>query len=288
MNAVINVNKPKHISSHGAVTRVKHHFGARKAGHAGTLDPMATGVLIICLNEATKIAGFLSDLDKEYFVRLKLGERTDTCDATGNITEQAPCPSFRETDILRILEQFTGRIQQVPPMYSALKKNGQPLYKMARKGLTVDRPSRTVTIQSIELKNIRPPFLDLNVSCSKGTYIRTLCDDIGQALGTGAHMVSLERTRTGPFRIEDAVPLDDLTSSHMGAFYSIDAALLHLDEILLDTDTYKKALNGRPFRFRHKTLQADQYVRLKSPEKILFGIGRVEGDTIKIARLLHI
>jgi tRNA pseudouridine55 synthase len=287
MDAVINFKKPKQISSHHAVTKVKRLFGVRKAGHAGTLDPIATGVLIICLNEATKITRFLSDLDKEYMVCLKLGERTDTYDATGNIMEKTPCPSFRKTDLLSVLEQFVGHIQQIPPMYSAIKKNGQPLYKMARKGLTVDRPERTVTIQSIALRNMHLPFLDLNVSCSKGTYIRTLCDDIGQELGVGAHMVSLERTRIGSFRVEDAVSLDDLPSYKTGAYYSIDAALVHLNEIILDKDTYKKAINGRPLTLHCKTLHANQYVRLKSPEKILFGIGDVDGDTIKIARLLH-
>jgi len=288
MDAVINFNKPKHISSHHALIKVRHLFGVRKAGHAGTLDPIATGILLICLNEATKITRFLSDLDKEYMVRLKLGERTDTCDATGKIIDRTPCPSFGETDFLNVLKHFVGRIQQVPPMYSAIKKNGQPLYKLARKGMTVKRTARTLTIQSIKLKNIHLPFLDLNVSCSKGTYIRTLCDDIGQALGVGAHMVSLERTRIGSFRIEDAVSLDELPSYKKGACYSIDAALLHLNEIILDTDTYKKARHGRQLIFNSEILQANQYVRLKNPEKILFGIGKVEGNTIKMERLLHI
>jgi tRNA pseudouridine55 synthase len=288
MDAVINFNKPKHISSHHAVIKVKRLFGVRKAGHAGTLDPIATGVLLICLNEATKVTRFLSDLDKEYMVRLKLGERTDTYDATGNIIERTHCPSFRETDFLNVLQQFVGRITQVPPMYSAIKKNGQPLYKLARRGITVKRPERTVTIQSLELKNIHLPFLDLNVSCSKGTYIRTLCDDIGQALGVGAHMVSLERTRIGSFLIDDAVSFDELPSYKKEAFYSIDAALLHLNEILLDKDSYIKARNGRPLILNSETLQPHQYVRLKNPEKILFGIGKVEGAAITMERLLHI
>jgi tRNA pseudouridine55 synthase len=287
MDAVINFRKPRNISSQNAVTKVKRLFGVRKAGHAGTLDPMATGVLIICLNEATKIARFITDLDKEYLVSLKLGERTDTHDSTGSIIEQTPCPSFTESDLRGILEHFTGQIKQIPPMYSAIKKNGQPLYKLARKGMTVKRPERTVTISSIELTHVHPPYVDLNVQCSKGTYIRTLCDDIGKALGVCAHMVSLERTRIGFFRIEHAVSLEELPSYNKGTYFSIDSALSHLNEILLDNDTYQKARNGRPVNVHFETPYTNQYVRLKSPEKILFGIGRIEGKTVKMIRMLH-
>lgn len=287
MDAVINFKKPKNISSQNAVTKVKRLFGVRKAGHAGTLDPMATGLLIICLNEATKITRFLSDLEKEYLVSLKLGERTDTYDSTGSTIEQTPCPSFTESDLLGVLEHFTGQIKQIPPMFSAIKKNGQPLYKLARMGMTVKRPERTVTIHSIELIHLHLPYVDLNVQCSKGTYIRTLCDDIGKALGVGAHMVSLERTRIGFFKIEHAVSLEELPSYNKGACFSIDSALSHLNEILLDKDTYHKARNGRPVDVPCGTLHTNQYVRLKNPEKILFGIGRVEGNTVKMVRMLH-
>jgi len=288
MNAVINFKKPKHISSQNAVTKVKHLFGVRKAGHAGTLDPMATGVLIICLNEATKITRFLSDLDKEYLVRLKLGEKTDTYDATGSIIEKRPCPPFKEADLIGVLEHFVGRIKQLPPMYSAIKKNGQPLYKLARMGMTVKRPVRTVTIHSIELIHVHHPYVDLNVQCSKGTYIRTLCDDIGNALGVGAHMVSLERTRIGSFRIDHAVSLEELPSCNKGAYFSIDSALSHLNEILLDNDTYHKARNGMPVNVHCEPPYTNQYVRLKNPEKILFGIGRFEGKKVKMVRMFHL
>lgn len=287
MDAVINLSKPKHISSQDAVTRVKRLFGVRKAGHAGTLDPMATGVLIICLNEATKITRFLSDLDKEYLVSLKLGERTDTYDSTGRTIEQTPCPSFTASDLRGVLEQFTGQVKQIPPMFSALKKNGQPLYKLARRGITVKRPERTVTIASIQLIHLHLPYVDLNVQCSKGTYMRTLCDDIGKALGVGAHMVSLDRTRIGFFKIEHAVSLEELPSHHKEACFSIDAALSHLNEIVLDKDTFLKARHGRPVDVPCGTLPTSQYVRMKNPEKILFGIGKVEGHTVKMTRMLH-
>jgi tRNA pseudouridine55 synthase len=286
MDAVINLRKPKNISSQNAVTKVKRVFGVRKAGHAGTLDPMATGVLIVCLNEATKITRFLSELDKEYAVRLKLGDRTDTFDSTGNIIEKRPCPSSTERDLLRILKNFIGRIKQVPPMYSAIKKNGQPLYKLARKGMTVERSARTVTVHFIELIRIHLPYVDLDVQCSKGTYIRTLCDDIGKALGAGAHMVSLERTRTGLFKIEDAVSIEELPTYRSSGFFSIDSALSHLNEIIFDNDSYRKAINGVPVSVRENHFE-NQYVRLKSPENVLFGIGKVEGTMVRMVRMLH-
>ena len=287
MDVVINFKKPKHISSQTAVTKVKHLYRVQKAGHAGTLDPIATGVLIICLNKATKITRFLSDLDKEYMFRLKLGESTNTYDSTGNIIEQIPCPLLSEIEILEVLKNFTGRIKQIPPMFSAIKKNGKPLYKLARMGVNIKRPERTVNIYSLELVHLHPPYLDLKVSCSKGTYIRTLCNDIGQALGVGAHMVSLERTSIGYFRIEHAVSFEDLTSSKTGLCYSIDSALSHLNEIFLDEDAYRKAKNGRTVPLHAERRFLNQYVRLKNPENILFGIGKVEGDAVKIARLLH-
>lgn len=287
MNMVINLNKPKNISSQQAVLKVKRLFAARKAGHAGTLDPMATGILIVCLNEATKITRFLSNLDKEYIVRLKLGERTDTYDAAGRIIEKTNCPSFTKADILGILDNFIGRIKQIPPMYSAIKLGGQPLYKLARKGMNVTRPERTINIYAIELVSLDLPYIDLKVLCSKGTYIRTLCDDIGKALCIGAHMVSLERLRIGTFRIEDSASIEDICSKK-DAHHSIDAAISHLREIILNEDSYHKARNGVPIVASLDKLHINQYVRLKGPENNLLGIGWVESDRIKIERLLDV
>ncbi len=307
-NLVINLNKHKDISSQKAVIKVKQFFAARKAGHAGTLDPIATGVLIVCLNEATKITRFLSDLDKEYIARLKLGERTDTYDLTGRIVEKTDCPLLKEADIREILKNFTGRIKQVPPMYSAIKISGQPLYKLARMGMNIKRPERIINIYKIDLVCFNLPYVDLKISCSKGTYIRTLCDDIGNALGIGAHVVSLERTRIGSFRIEDSASIKELNIKK-DACHSIDSAISHLNEIILNEDSYYKARNGMPIivpkiplypplkspsapLFRgdsggFENLYISQYVRLKSPENILFGIGKIENDRVKIERLLN-
>ena len=301
MNVVINLNKPENISSQQAVLKVQRFFSAKKAGHAGTLDPMATGVLLVCLNEATKITRFLSDLDKEYRVRVKFGERTDTCDATGSIIEKKICDTLRESDIRNALNSFTGLIHQTPPMYSAIKLNGSPLYKLARKGITVERAARPVTISEIEMVCFNLPYVDLRIVCSKGTYIRTICDDMGQALGVGAHMVSLVRTRIGSFRIEDSAGIEDPGFSKR-AVCSIDSALSHLGEIILDDYLYRRATNGIPIDTTSragnqmqnggwicpvKNLQLNQYVRMKSPDRILFGIGKVEQNRITIERLLN-
>jgi len=301
MNIVINLNKPEHISSQQAVTRVKRLFSAKKAGHAGTLDPIATGILIVCLNEATKITRFLADLNKEYVVRLKLGERTDTYDSTGIVIERADSHFIKESDIHKVLSNFIGHIKQTPPMYSAIKIGGQPLYKLARKGLSVERPERDITVHAMDLLSFHPPYLDLKISCSKGTYIRTICDDIGNALGSGAHMVSLTRTRIGAFRIEDSVLIERL-SNKKNPGCSIDDAVLHLKEIILNEESYAKAKNGVsiicPAICLSPPLLTDderipenssinQYIRLKSPQHVLFGIGKIENNRITIERLLN-
>ena len=287
MDSVINLNKPKDISSQQAVIKVKRLFGARKAGHAGTLDPLATGVLIVCLNQATKISRFLLDLDKEYFVRMKLGERTDTCDSTGNVIEKRNPFGLKETDIYCVLKNFVGQIKQIPPMYSAIKVKGQPLYKLARMGMEIRRPERVINIYQIGLIDFDQPYLGLKISCSKGTYIRALCDDIGKALNVGAHVVSLKRTRSGCFGIEDSASLDELQREN-NAVYSIDSALLHLGEVILDDESCDKAKNGIPVIMITANLAIKhKYVRLKNPENKLFAIGKLEQNRITVERLLN-
>jgi tRNA pseudouridine55 synthase len=308
MNIVLNLNKPKDITSQQAVIKVKKIFSAKKAGHAGTLDPLATGVLLVCLNEGTKITGFLSDLDKEYVTRIKVGERTDTYDSTGRIIEKKNSNHLTKKDIQEVLKKFTGQIKQIPPMYSAIKVRGKPLYKLARRGEDIQRPERMVNIYSIDLLDFDIPYLDLKVTCSKGTYIRTLCNDIGNDLGVGAHICSLERTRIGEFRVEDSVSIEELKNKFEGnsakrittplrvkeACHSIDSALSHLKEIILDKDSFYRVKNGmtiiapiKAFIKNSETIYINQYIRLKSPENILFGIGKMEGKTLKIHRLFN-
>ncbi|MEW6001739.1 MAG: tRNA pseudouridine(55) synthase TruB [Nitrospirota bacterium] len=284
MDIVINFNKPKNISSQEAVTGVKKIFHAKKAGHAGTLDPIATGVLIVCLNEATKITRFLSDLDKEYMVRLRLGQRTDTYDLTGKILEEHDYHSIEGSHISEVLKNFVGSIKQRPPMYSAIKMGGKPLYKFARRGLEIEIPERTVSIYGIDFLGYDQPYLDLKISCSKGTYIRALCNDIGNALGVGAHMVSLERTGVGKFRIEDSASIEEVENKK-DSWSSVDLALSYLKEIILDANSYDKARNGAPIIINLDKKYINNFVRLKDPKNILFGVGRVEYDRIKIERL---
>lgn len=292
MNIIINLNKPKGITSQQAVTKVKKLMKVRKAGHTGTLDPMATGVLLVCLNEATKISRFLLDKDKTYRARLKLGERTDTLDADGKLIEARDVPPFTAGHIVSVAKQFIGKIMQKPPMYSAIKLNGQPLYKLARKGIEVERVQRPVEIYDIELLQIDLPYVDLSVSCSKGTYIRTLCDELGLMLGTGAHITALERISIGSFSIDASVTFDTLgqgISDSSPCVSSLDHALSDLSEVILDETDFSRARNGIPLsREIVNGIPDNVYVRLKDPFGSLFGIGMMEYNKIAVARNLNL
>jgi tRNA pseudouridine55 synthase len=205
------VDKPVGPTSNFVLQKVKALFEARKAGHAGTLDPLASGLLVVLFGEATKFAGPALEADKEYLATLKLGERTATGDAEGDILESRPV-HVEEDRLFEVLKGFHGDIQQVPPMHSALKRDGVPLYQRARRGESVERAPRRVRISELELKRFEPPLVDIRVRCSKGTYVRTLAEDIGEALGCGAHLAALRRTASGRFRIEDARTLAALQS----------------------------------------------------------------------------
>jgi tRNA pseudouridine55 synthase len=291
VNIVIVLNKPRGISSHDAVTRVKKIFKVRKAGHAGTLDPLATGILLVCLNEATKISCFLSEMDKEYIVTAKLGQATDTHDAEGIVTKQTSGFHITGHDICEAYSPFVGAIEQTPPMHSAIKVSGKPLYKLARRGIEVERRARKVEIYMIELISYDSPFFTLCVSCSRGTYIRSLCHDIGEMLGVGAHVTELVRTRIGTFRLKDSAGLDELPLK-TSAIHSIDSALSHLSEIGLGGEELKKAKNGNPVPIDLLPKEFVQgmhshCIRLKDTDGKLFGIGKIAKGIIKIQRLLR-
>jgi tRNA pseudouridine55 synthase len=294
-NIIINLDKPLHITSHDAVSRVKRIFGVRKAGHAGTLDPLATGILLVCLNEATKITRFLMDMDKEYSALVKLGERTDTCDSQGTVIERRDVPELTKAQIEDAASVFRGTIMQKPPMYSAIKIGGKTLHRLARKGIEIERPERRVEIYDIRVRAVDLPYFDLSVSCSKGTYIRTLCDDIGSRLGTGAHLAALERTRIGFFALEDAVTIEGLNKEGLAlapngrSFYSIDRALSRLPEIILEEPEHRLMSNGIRIRSqRADGLPDDSFIRLKGPSGNLFGIGRIKAGVVGVERLLHL
>ncbi len=209
-DGVFNVDKPAGWTSHDVVAKIRATFKFKKVGHTGTLDPEATGVLPICFGKGTKIVSFIMETEKEYEATLRLGEETDTQDATGKVVRTAPVPAYLSEKLFGTLSAFVGTHLQMPPMYSAIKVGGRPLYEAARQGIEVSRPPRPVTIRQIELLSQAGRDVSFRVTCSKGTYIRTLCADVGAKLGVGGHLLSLRRTRVGSFRIADAVALDTL------------------------------------------------------------------------------
>jgi tRNA pseudouridine55 synthase len=208
LNGILVVDKPIDLTSYQTIDRIKKTLNPKKIGHVGTLDPLATGLLLVCLNGATKLAYFLQDLEKEYEGTMKLGEETDTQDAYGKIISKCAFVQKSKKEIEDAFFEFKGTIWQIPPMFSAIKKNGIPLYRLARRGEEVKREPRKIEIYKIEIKNIDIPYITFNVVCSKGTYIRSLVYDIGKKLGCGAHLTALKRLRSGNFTIEDALSLN--------------------------------------------------------------------------------
>lgn len=236
VTGILLLDKPQGWSSNGVLQKIRWLFQAQKAGHTGALDPMATGLLPICLGEATKFTRFLLDADKAYLATASLGVRTDTLDAEGEVIEQRVVPDLSEDAIATLLNaEFTGDLLQVPPMYSALKRDGKKLYELARQGIEIEREARPVHIHRLEMLGYQSPQLHLDVDCSKGTYIRTLVDDIGTALGCGAHLSALRRTRHGRFSLTQAVSLDALIERHeQGGPEALDQWLMPLDDLLQD------------------------------------------------------
>lgn len=224
VNGILLLDKPAGITSNGALQQAKRIFFAAKAGHTGSLDPLATGVLPLCFGEATKFSQFLLEADKRYLATVRLGIRTNTGDADGEEVELREIPDLEHVD--DVLEQFRGSITQIPPMYSALKVDGKPLYKLAREGKEIERKHREVMIYNLELVEIRNEELVLDILCSKGTYIRTLAEDIGEAIGCGAHVCELRRLQSGPFLIEETVPIEKLMELRDESFEALDQTLL--------------------------------------------------------------
>ena len=253
IDGVILLDKPAGMSSQGAVTAVKRAFNADKAGHTGTLDPMATGLLPICLGEATKYSQDLLDADKTYIAQVRFGSRTDTGDAEGLVIEELPLPTFADEASLiavlnSLLPQFTGAISQIPPMYSALKRDGKPLYEYARAGVELERTPRNITIHSIRWTAINWPEATLEVSCSKGTYIRVLAEDIGNALACGAHLVGLRRTEVGHLTLEQSFDLESIRSglqNHSSYILPVDALLQTLPHLTVDEQQAKRLEMGQ-------------------------------------------
>ena len=251
VDGVLTIKKEAGWTSHDVVAKVRHLLGGVKVGHAGTLDPAATGVLPVLIGRGTRIAEYLVEWDKEYRAVLRLGETTDTQDATGTVLANKVSDQVTSEAIHEVVDRFRGPIEQVPPMYSAVKVGGVPLYKSARAGKTIARNARTIVIHTLEVLAIQGRDVTLRIICSKGTYVRTLCADIGEALGVGAHMLALERRRVGPLTIDHALTVDEVVTRHaLGRLgddlLSLDHALLRLGIAVVDAQTADRARHGTP------------------------------------------
>ena|SRR5690606_34508774 len=297
IDGILLLDKPLGLSSNQALQRVRHLFRAAKAGHTGSLDPLATGVLPICFGEATKFSQFLLDADKTYFTRATLGVRTDSGDAEGNVIDERPVPALDQGMLEQVLARFRGEIEQVPPMYSALKHQGQPLYKLARQGIEIERPARRVTIHSLELLAWDQEYLELAVHCSKGTYIRTLVEDIGEALGCGAHVSVLRRDQSAGFTLAQCQGLEQLQELRETAgtnedealaaldrlLLPVDAGLEHIPDILLNSRQTGSILQGQMVRITPGSFSG--MVRIRAADNRFIGLGEVSGDQLRPRRL---
>jgi len=283
IDALLVVDKPEGLTSMDVVREIKRRFRIRKAGHIGTLDPFATGVLPVVLNEGTKLVPFLEEEPKEYEALLKLGEETTTDDMTGEIVDRKPWENIPPPHIEAALQAFVGTIQQIPPMFSAIKWNGRPLYRLARKGIEVERKEREVRIFDLQVQAVRPPQVLFKVSCSRGTYVRALGRDIGRRLGCGGHLTRLRRLRSGPFTIERSIPWETLKGlSAVGALHpwlvTLREALKRLPDVVGDERLVRKVRVGQEmvvqdlFDQHLPAFGKGQWVTLSSPEEGLVAI----------------
>jgi tRNA pseudouridine55 synthase len=288
-NGILLLDKPQGLTSNGALQRVRKAYGAESAGHVGTLDPMATGMLPICLDEATKVIAEIESGAKAYEFTVQLGTRTDTGDAEGQAVETQAVPSLDDAAVERVLVRFRGVQQQVPPMYSALKREGQPLYALARKGIEVDRAARTIEIRRLELLERRHDSLRLTCECAKGTYIRVLGEDIARALGTCGHLTQLRRTWVEPFR---DMPMFSLDAALAGAangqcLMAPDAALQGVPQAQLTAEQVAVVRNGQAVRCpAEPPVEAGRRVRLYGPGGVFLGLAEAQPDGVLQPRRL--
>jgi len=302
MDGFIVVDKPAGMTSHDVVSAVRRIAGQKKVGHTGTLDPFATGVLPVALGEGTKAIPFLDESVKEYRAVMRLGAATDTQDCTGRVIRSGDWQGLTPPDIAAVAREFLGRGSQVPPMYSALKRDGVPLYKLARKGEEVDREPRQIEIYALDIERIEPPMVAFTVRCSRGVYVRTLANDMGDRLDCGAHLVELRRSASGPFTLDQAVSLERLAAAGKGGLgehlISCSAALGHLQAVFLTEQgalrvtrgisPEKGDLQGAP-----EELTPGERVRVCRGERLLAvaecgsGGGAGEGNTLRLARVFN-
>lgn len=280
IQGIVLLDKALGVSSNRALQDVKRLFNAKKAGHTGSLDPMACGLLPICFGEATKVSAFLLNADKRYIATGMLGEKTRSGDTEGEVIERRDVPALDRDDMENVLQGFRGVIHQIPPMHSAIKINGQPLYKLAHKGIEIERESRTVTVFELSLLDLSLPAFTLDIRCSKGTYIRTLVEDIGEALGCGAHVKSMQRTVVGPYEIGNSITLDALRQMNEEQrqqwLMSIESALMDWPAVNLSKDTSFYLRQGQPVFVPHAPQPG--WVRLYERDGGFFGMGQVLDD----------
>jgi tRNA pseudouridine55 synthase len=244
---LLNIDKPLQMTSHDVVAKVRRYTKIKKVGHAGTLDPLATGVLVLCVGRATRLSEYVMHTTKRYQARVHLGVTTDTYDAEGTVQQERDASHITCEQLETALTDFTGDIEQVPPMYSAIKQGGRKLYELARAGEVVERPARQITIDQLVIQDWSPPLFTLDVMCSAGTYIRSLAYDLGEVLGVGAHLAGLVRTASGAFHLEQAIKLNTLLDNPNWQDYLIpaDQALAHLPALHLDEAAYDHIGHGR-------------------------------------------
>lgn len=290
MNGVINVFKNTGMTSFDVVRRIKKIAKTGKVGHTGTLDPEASGVLPICIGRATKIIDYIMDSDKVYEVEFKLGLKTTTYDLEGEVVDRRDTSNLTEEEIITVVKSFVGEYSQVPPMYSALKQNGVRLYELARKGIEVEREGRLINIKSIEDIQVNNPIVKMKVTCTKGTYIRSLCFDIGEKLEVFAVMTKLKRSKTSKFSEEEAINIEDLTEENINDYLiSIEEALNSFDKITINNNYSKLLING--VNVYDKRLTQDKTIinklyRVYDEDNNFIGLGKNDGKGFKIEKLL--
>ena len=290
MNGVLNIFKNKGMTSFDVVSRVRKIANEKKVGHTGTLDPEAEGVLPVCIGKATKIIDYIMDSEKGYSVKFKLGIKTTTYDLEGEVIEERDTSSLTEKEVEEAINSFKGEYSQVPPMFSALKKNGVRLYDLARKGIEVEREGRNVKIYNIENINIELPYVSMDVTCSKGTYIRSLCYDIGEKLNVFATMTELKRFKTSFFSEDDSINIDDLNEENIKEhLISIEEALKNYPEIYLTKGYDKLIINGvrvADKRFTKNVVENDILYKVYDENKKFLGLGRKNEEGFKMEKLL--
>jgi len=278
-SGLINILKPPGMTSHDVVSFIRRTYHLKRVGHAGTLDPAAAGVLPVALGSGTRMLEYMTDCDKSYRVELTIGYETDTGDSTGTIVNQIDCTMPTQEQLEEVLSSFVGKIEQVPPMYSAIKVQGKKLYELARAGITVERKARQIEIHSIKLLNVKEKSILFDVVCSKGTYIRSLCTDIGVKINCPVVMSFLVRTGVGSFVLDQAYSLEEIADQPEKVVLAVDSALKDMTKITVSAEITKAFKHGQSILCSHDEDVEGKLIRIYDPENVLIGIGQKKPGT---------